>query len=122
VLQDLAARHELGEGVSAAPLLGASDAHLLGRRLQASGKRDRVMRKLIPQLGEGRLESRGDAFTTLARSIVGQQISVKAAQSVWDRFARSRRANPRASTRRRCSRWTPRPCVRPACPHARSNT
>ena len=50
-------------------------------------KRDRVMRKLIPQLGEGRLQSRGDAFTTLARSIVGQQISVKAAQSVWDRFA-----------------------------------
>ena len=50
------------------------------------GKRDRVMRKLIPQFGEGRLQSRGDAFTTLARSIVGQQISVKAAQSVWDRF------------------------------------
>lgn len=49
-------------------------------------KRDRVMRKLIPQ-GEGRLQSRGDAFTTLARSIVGQQISVKAAQAVWDRFA-----------------------------------
>ena len=50
-------------------------------------RRDRVMRKLIPQCGEGRLQSRGDAFTTLARSIVGQQISVKAAQSVWDRFA-----------------------------------
>jgi DNA-3-methyladenine glycosylase II len=50
-------------------------------------KRDRVMRKLIPRFGEGRLRSRGDAFTTLARSIVGQQISVKAAQSVWDRFA-----------------------------------
>jgi len=50
-------------------------------------KRDRVMRKLIPQFGEGRLQSRGDAFTTLARSIVGQQISVKAAQSVWSRFA-----------------------------------
>ncbi|MEW6097560.1 MAG: DNA-3-methyladenine glycosylase [Pseudomonadota bacterium] len=50
-------------------------------------KRDRVMRKLIPQFGEARLQSRGDAFTTLARSIVGQQISVKAAQSVWDRFA-----------------------------------
>jgi DNA-3-methyladenine glycosylase II len=50
-------------------------------------KRDRVMKKLIPQFGEGRLQSRGDAFTTLARSIVGQQISVKAAQSVWDRFA-----------------------------------
>src|SRR5690242_17396804 len=50
-------------------------------------KRDRVMKKLIPRFGEGRLQSRGDAFTTLARSIVGQQISVKAAQSVWDRFA-----------------------------------
>ena len=45
------------------------------------------MRKLIPQFGDGRLQSPGDAFTTLARSIVGQQISVKAAQSVWDRFA-----------------------------------
>ncbi|UUX94665.1 DNA-3-methyladenine glycosylase family protein [Aquabacterium sp. J223] len=49
-------------------------------------RRDRVMKKLIPQFGEARLQSRGDAFTTLARSIVGQQISVKAAQSVWERF------------------------------------
>ena len=49
-------------------------------------KRDRVMKKLIPQYGAGCLQSRGDAFVTLARSIVGQQISVKAAQSVWDRF------------------------------------
>ena len=49
-------------------------------------RRDRVMKKLIPKFGEARLQSRGDAFTTLARSIVGQQISVKAAQSVWDRF------------------------------------
>jgi DNA-3-methyladenine glycosylase II len=50
-------------------------------------RRDRVMKRLIPQLGTACLQSRGDAFTTLARSIVGQQISVKAAQSVWDRFA-----------------------------------
>jgi len=49
-------------------------------------RRDRVMKKLIPKFGEARLQSRGDAFTTLARSIVGQQISVKAAQSVWDRL------------------------------------
>ena len=46
-----------------------------------------MLKKLIPKFGEARLQSRGDAFTTLARSIVGQQISVKAAQSVWDRFA-----------------------------------
>ena len=49
-------------------------------------KRDRVMKRLIPQFGEACLQTRGDAFVTLARSIVGQQISVKAAQTVWDRF------------------------------------
>ncbi|MDO4795310.1 MAG: DNA-3-methyladenine glycosylase 2 family protein [Brachymonas sp.] len=50
-------------------------------------QRDRVMKQLVQQYGSARLESRGNAFVTLARSIVGQQISVKAAQSVWDRFA-----------------------------------
>ena len=50
-------------------------------------KKDRVMKRLIPQFPDTTLQSRGDAFSTLARSIVGQQISVKAAQSVWDRFA-----------------------------------
>jgi DNA-3-methyladenine glycosylase II len=49
-------------------------------------KKDRVMRRLIPQFGDASLQTRGDAFVTLARSIVGQQISVKAAQTVWDRF------------------------------------
>jgi DNA-3-methyladenine glycosylase II len=58
-------------------------------------KSDRVMKRLIPQFGQARLESRGDAFVTLARSIVGQQISVKAAQTVWDRFTKlSRRLTP----------------------------
>ena len=50
-------------------------------------KKDRVMKRLIPKFGDACLESRGDAFTTLARSVVGQQISVKAAQTVWDKFA-----------------------------------
>jgi DNA-3-methyladenine glycosylase II len=50
-------------------------------------RHDRMMKKLILRYGTARLESRGDAFVTLARSIVGQQISVKAAQSVWERFA-----------------------------------
>ena len=50
-------------------------------------KKDRVMKRLIPQFGDACLQSRGDAFVTLARSIVGQQISVKAAQSVWNKFA-----------------------------------
>jgi DNA-3-methyladenine glycosylase II len=50
-------------------------------------KKDRVMKRLIPLFGDACLQARGDAFGTLARSIVGQQISVKAAQSVWARFS-----------------------------------
>ena len=50
-------------------------------------KKDRVMKRLIPQFGDACLVSRGDAFVTLVRSIVGQQISVKAAQSVWHKFS-----------------------------------
>ncbi|MEN7528611.1 MULTISPECIES: DNA-3-methyladenine glycosylase [unclassified Cupriavidus] len=50
-------------------------------------KRDRILRKMIPTYGPAHLVSRGDPFITLARAIVGQQISVKAAQSVWDRLA-----------------------------------
>ena len=50
-------------------------------------KKDRVMKRLIPKFGDACLQTRGDAFITLARSVVGQQISVKAAQTVWDRFA-----------------------------------
>jgi DNA-3-methyladenine glycosylase II len=49
-------------------------------------KKDRVMKRLIPQFGEACLQSRGEPFITLARSIVGQQISVKAAQTIWERF------------------------------------
>ncbi|MDB5762448.1 MAG: DNA-3-methyladenine glycosylase 2 family protein [Herminiimonas sp.] len=49
-------------------------------------KRDRIMRKLIPQFGDLHLIGRGEPFTTLARSIVGQQISIKAAEAVWQRL------------------------------------
>lgn len=58
-------------------------------------KKDRVMKRLIPQFGDAALQTRRDAFTTLARSIVGQQSSVKAAQAVWERFAAlSRQLSP----------------------------
>ncbi len=48
-------------------------------------KRCKVMKKLIKAYPEAQLRTRGDPFQTLARAIVGQQISVKAAQSVWDK-------------------------------------
>jgi DNA-3-methyladenine glycosylase II len=50
-------------------------------------RRDKVLRKLMRNFPDADLHSRGDAFQTLCRSIVGQQISVKAAQSIWARFA-----------------------------------
>jgi DNA-3-methyladenine glycosylase II len=53
---------------------------------QELANRDPVLRALIERFAGLSLVTRGDAFTTLARSIVGQQISVKAAQSVWDRL------------------------------------
>ena len=50
-------------------------------------RRDKVLRKLIRKFPEPDIERRGDAFQALSRSIVGQQISTKAAQSIWLRFA-----------------------------------
>jgi DNA-3-methyladenine glycosylase II len=50
-------------------------------------ERDPVLGALIERFPGLTLRSRGDAFSTLARAIVGQQISVKAADSVWRRFA-----------------------------------
>ncbi len=48
--------------------------------------KDAVIAKLVTQFAGLALRSRGDAFHTLARSIVGQQISVKAAESVWQKL------------------------------------
>jgi DNA-3-methyladenine glycosylase II len=48
-------------------------------------KRDRILKKLIPKFGPVHLINRDDPFTTLARSVVGQQISVTAAQAIWKR-------------------------------------
>jgi DNA-3-methyladenine glycosylase II len=50
-------------------------------------KCDPVLRKLIRSFPRAELPTRGDAFRTLARAIVGQQISVAAAQTIWGRFA-----------------------------------
>jgi DNA-3-methyladenine glycosylase II len=48
---------------------------------------DPVMAGLIERYPDAVLGDRGDPFQTLARAIVGQQISVKAADSIWARFA-----------------------------------
>ncbi len=56
------------------------------RATRELAERDAVLAELIEHHRGFALGLRGDAFQTLTRAIVGQQISVKAAQSVWDRL------------------------------------
>jgi len=53
---------------------------------KALSAKDKKLSKIIGSYPSDFLFSKSDPFFTLARSIVGQQISVKAAQSVWDRL------------------------------------
>lgn len=53
----------------------------------ALGARDRVLAGLIERHAGARLSGSGDAFTTLANAIVGQQISVPAAAGIWRRLS-----------------------------------
>jgi DNA-3-methyladenine glycosylase II len=48
--------------------------------------RDPVLGALFERFPDIHLRRRSDPFTTLARAIVGQQISVKAAETVWQRL------------------------------------
>ena len=49
-------------------------------------KRDKVMKKLITTYKDGNLITRNDVFFSLCKSIIGQQISVAAANSVFLKF------------------------------------
>ena len=49
-------------------------------------KKDKKLAAIIKRYPSGFLFTKSDPFYTLARSIVGQQISVKAAESVWLKF------------------------------------
>jgi DNA-3-methyladenine glycosylase II len=76
------------------PFWAAAKRHLTGADPTLSG--------IIAQHPRVRLSSRGDGFSTLARSIVGQQISVKAADAVWARLhVRCADMSPEGLLRRR---------------------
>ena len=53
---------------------------------RALARNDPVMGAIMRSHPRIFMVRRGEPFLTLARAIVGQQISVKAAQSVWDRL------------------------------------
>jgi len=72
---------------------------------KALSRRDRVLARLIRRYPGIHLKRRSDPFTTLARAIVGQQISTRAADSIWRRFVTAvhdapHRAFPRLAPQR----------------------
>ena len=59
-------------------------------------RRDPVLRKIIKKYNKGFLTTRDNPFFSLCRTIVGQQISTKAADSIWLKFEKrcKKRINP----------------------------
>jgi len=49
-------------------------------------KRDSILRDIIKKYNKGFLTTRNNPFFSLCRTIVGQQISTKAADSIWSKF------------------------------------
>lgn len=82
-------------GVRAVPPFWAEAKRTLTRS-------DPILGAIISGLPSVQMVSRGDGFTTLARSIVGQQISTKAADTVWARVSkRCPEFSPESVLRRR---------------------
>ena len=58
-------------------------------------KKDKILKKIINKYKSERITSKKNAFYTLTKSITGQQISVKAANSIWNKFERKiKKINP----------------------------
>ena len=49
-------------------------------------KKDPILKKIIKKFNKGFLTTKKDSFYSLCRTIIGQQISVKAAESIWLKF------------------------------------
>ena len=56
-------------------------------------KRDLVLRKIIKKYNKGFLTTKNNPFFSLCRTIVGQQISTKAANSIWSKFEKKCKKN-----------------------------
>jgi DNA-3-methyladenine glycosylase II len=60
--------------------------HYWTKAKKVLSRKDRVMKKLINNYKDGNLITRNDVFFSLCKSIIGQQISVAAANSVFLKF------------------------------------
>ncbi len=56
-------------------------------------KRDSILKKIIKKYNQGFLSTRSNPFFSLCRTIVGQQISTKAADSIWAKFEKKCKNN-----------------------------
>ena len=61
-------------------------------------KQDKVMKKLISRYKDGSLKTRNDIFYSLCKSIIGQQISVAAANSIFLKFKKKCKGKINAKT------------------------
>jgi len=61
-------------------------------------KKDPVLRKIIKKYKKGFLTTRNNPFFSLCRTIVGQQISTKAADSIWLKFEKKCKNNIKPKT------------------------
>ena len=58
-------------------------------------KKDKILKKIISQYKSEKITSKKNAFYTLAKSITGQQISVKAANAIWSKLEKKiKKINP----------------------------
>ena len=73
-------------------------------------KKDKVMKKLISSYKDGALVTRNDVFFSLCKSIIGQQISVAAANSVFSKFEKSCKGKINAKTVNALSSQTLKRC------------
>ena len=56
-------------------------------------KRDPVIRKIIKKYKKGFLTTRSKPFFSLCRTVVGQQVSVASADSIWSKFSKKCKGN-----------------------------
>jgi DNA-3-methyladenine glycosylase II len=73
-------------------------------------KKDKVVKNLISDYKDGHLVTRNDIFFSLCKSIIGQQISVAAANSVFLRFKKKCKNKITAKTVNKLSRASLKSC------------
>ena len=63
--------------------------HYWNKAIKVLSKKDKIMRGLILKYPDKTLTTRKDLFYSLCKSIIGQQISVAAANSVFKKFSKA---------------------------------